>query len=120
MAVSDILVNFLSQLKAQPDAILFSDSMKMIESIYDFQPTAFSNGYIHNSADQNQGSCKLFAFGQLHQLTESEVLACCGEIYRDEVLVKPEADNHSNIRAFMKTGWSGVSFESMPLMKKSS
>lgn len=112
------LEEFKSKLKNTPTAIDFSDTMNVIEKHYDFIPTHFSNGNLENKADENSGSCKLFAFAKMNDLTSSETLACFGSYYFDEVLNDPEGTGHQNIRNFMKTGFEALIFESVPLKKK--
>lgn len=112
------LEDFLNQLNISPESIDFADSMAVIEDRYIFSPTAFQNGDLHNEAGQNSGSCKLFAFAQLHGLDEQSTLHCFGKFYRVDVLEQPDGDSHQNIRNFMKTGWSGISFDSAPLKPK--
>ena len=51
----------------------------------------------------------------INNLSVENTLACFGAYYRDEVLKQPDADNHGNIRSFMRTGWDGISFVKMPL-----
>lgn len=109
------LESFLQTLNAQPDSIDFSDTMAIIDEMYHFEPCEFKNGNTHNAANQNNGSCKLFAFGKLHSLSEEQTLACFGQYYRDDVLKNPNGDDHQNIRNFMQSGWAGIEFESMPL-----
>lgn len=106
---------FLDTLRRTPEAVDFNDTMAVIEANYSHQPTAFRNGNAENSADQNQGSCKLLAFARLHNLSPSETLACFGRFYREDVLQHPEASSHQNIRQFMLHGWAGVSFAGEPL-----
>ena len=109
---------FLKKLNDAPDSVAFTDTMAVIDSAYTFTPAAFTNGSLRNEAGQNSGSCKLFAFAQLNQLSEQQTLACFGAYYRDDVLKHPDASDHQNIRNFMQTGWAGVKFEAMPLVKK--
>jgi hypothetical protein len=106
---------FLNKLNTQPQSISFDDTMQVIEANYRFTPTAFSNGETQNAADQNNGSCKVFAFAQLNNLTEELTLQCFGDYYRKDVLQNPQADDHQNIRNFIKSGWSGIAFEDSPL-----
>lgn len=113
-----MLNNFLKQLQQDPESIEFTMTMDVIEAGYSFTETAFDNGELHNEAGQNSGSCKLFAFAQLNDLSEEATLACFGTYYRDDVLANPDADNHQNIRNFMKTGWSGIKFEKPALLAK--
>jgi hypothetical protein len=110
--------DFLTKLRTQPDTVLFTDTMAVIDANYDFTPTRFSNGAAVNEAGTNSGSCKLFAFAQLHQFSKEETLACFGDYYRVDVLQHPEATNHANIRNFMVTGWEGISFDAVALQPK--
>lgn len=114
MNISD----FLKTLADTPEKIAFTDTMAVIDNAYTFTPAAFTNGSLRNEAGQNSGSCKLFAFAQLNQLSEQQTLACFGAYYRDDVLKHPDATDHQNIRNFMKTGWAGVKFDAMPLVSK--
>jgi hypothetical protein len=109
---------FLKQLTDAPASIAFADTVAMIDANYDFAPASFTNGDMRNEAGQNSGSCKLFAFGLLNRLSEQQMLACFGAYYRDDVLKNPDGTDHQNIRNFMKTGWAGVAFDSMPLRAK--
>ena len=101
---------FLEKLKQAPKTITFPETIAVIEENYDFTPTAFYNGGQHNAAGENSGSCKLFAFAKLQNLSQAETLACFGAYYFEEVLGDPEGANHQNIRNFMKTGWDGIQF----------
>ena len=113
------IATFLEKLKRTPNTITFSETISVIEENYDFTPTAFENGTQYNAAGENSGSCKLFAFAQLQNLSQAETLACFGAYYFEEVLGNPEGTNHQNIRNFMKTGWSGIQFEDRVLALKS-
>lgn len=110
--------SFLEKLKSTPEALTFAETIAVIEENYTFTPTAFQNGLQHNAAGENSGSCKLFAFAKVQQLTETETLACFGAYYTEEVLGDPSGTNHQNIRNFMKTGWSGIQFEDEALQLK--
>lgn len=112
------LQTFLSRLAETPDSIEFDDTMAIIDSYYDFTPTAFQNGETHNEANQNNGSCKILAFGQLNDLTAQQALACFGRYYREDVLAQPKGDDHQNIRQFMIKDWDGVQFDGQPLTMK--
>ncbi|MEB8433894.1 HopJ type III effector protein [Cocleimonas sp. KMM 6892] len=109
------IAEYIEQVKTSPETLEFNDLMSLIEAHYDFTPAAFSNGDLQNAADQNQGSCKLFAFAQLNGLSKEQTLACFGAFYREDVLQNPDADNHQNIRNFMQNGWDGIQFSSNAL-----
>lgn len=109
------LEDFLAKLKSQPEAIAFSQTMTVIEAYYQFTPTTFSNGNLENSADENQGSCKLFAFAIDQNLSKTETLACFGAQYFKDVAINPEGTGHQNIRNFIKTGFEGLAFKTFPL-----
>jgi hypothetical protein len=112
----------LTKLKSQPDTVSFAEVIDVIEQYYIYKPTSFTNGLgndtLCNAAGTNEGSCRIFAFAQLHQLSEAETLACFGDFYRLDVLQHPAASDHQNIRHFMKYGWQGIQFEAAPLAEK--
>ena len=110
--------DFLSKLRSNPGSISFTDTIETIDFHYDFTPVRFTNGTAINDAGTNSGSCKLFSFAKLQNLSKEETLACFGNYYRVDVLQHPEATNHANIRNFMVTGWEGISFDSEALHKK--
>jgi hypothetical protein len=110
--------DFLNKLRTQPDSISFTETIEVIESNFDFTPVRFTNGSAVNEEGINSGSCKLFAFAKLQQLSKEETLACFGDYYRVDVLQYPEATNHANIRNFMVTGWEGISFDGEALQPK--
>ncbi len=112
------LNEFLVKLANTPALIEFDDTMSVIDGHYDFSPTRFTNGDLVNKAGQNSGSCKILSFGQLHELEESQVLACFGGYYRDDVLCHPSGTDHQNIRNFMTSGWKGVQFDRPALTPK--
>ncbi len=112
------LNNFLQRLNDAPDSIAFNEVIALIESLYDFTPTFFSNAGLVSEAGQNSGSCKIFSFAQLHGLSQQQTLCCFGAYYRDDVLKHPEGEDHRNIRNFMKTGWAGISFQGEALSAK--
>ncbi|MEL0658216.1 HopJ type III effector protein [Psychromonas arctica] len=113
-----LLSDFLTKLNTQPETIEFADTMAVIEANYTFSETAFTNGQQNNAAGENSGSCKIFSFAQLNGLTEQQTLACFGIYYRNDVLGNPDASDHQNIRQFMINGWSGIRFDSAPLVSK--
>ncbi len=106
---------FINKLKTQAESIRFDDTLQVIDANYNFTPTAFRNGETQNAADQNNGSCKVFAFAQLNNLTEEQTLQCFGDYYRKDVLQNPQGNDHQNIRNFIRTGWAGIAFEGSPL-----
>ncbi|WP_299550890.1 HopJ type III effector protein [Seonamhaeicola sp.] len=109
---------FKNKLKNDPKSIVFSETMEVIESNYEFTPVAFKNGSLENAKGQNSGSCKLFAFAKKQGFTKEETLACFGQHYFDDVLKDPHGKGHQNIRNFIKIGFEGLSFEADPLNKK--
>ncbi|MBU2278112.1 MAG: HopJ type III effector protein [Gammaproteobacteria bacterium] len=113
-----MLESFFRQLSTEPETISFQQTIALIDTLYDFTPTAFTNGETSNSAGENNGSCKIFAFALLHQLSEPQTLALFGDFYRLDVLPDIKGNNHPNIRNFMRTGWSGVSFSGEALHGK--
>lgn len=114
----NMINNFKVRLQENPTTVDFSETMKIIESLYEFTPSAFVNGNIKNEENQNQGSCKVFSFAIKEGLTKEETLACFGQYYFKGVLENPEGNDHQNIRNFMKTGLEGLSFEKEALIKK--
>ncbi len=106
---------FFHLLNDAPDNIAFADTIALIESLYDFTPTRFSNGGLVSEAGQNAGSCRIFSFAQLHGLSEQQTLHCFGAYYRDDVLKHPQGTDHQNIRNFMASGWAGVAFQGSAL-----
>lgn len=110
--------NFLHTLATAPESVNFADTIAVIDAHYDFTPTAFRNGELDNAAGQNNGSCKIFAFAQLQQLSPQQTLHCFGNYYRDDVLQHPAATDHQNIRNFMRFGWEGVVFQGVALVAK--
>ncbi len=112
------LDNFLKKINDAPEQTQFDEVISLIDSHYVFTPTAFSNGELNNAANQNNGSCKIFAFAKLHQLPEDITLQCFGDYYRLDVLQHPDGEDHMNIRNFMRTGWSGIRFEQDALIAR--
>lgn len=111
------ITQFKNKLNNQPNQVLFSETMQVIEENYNFKPTAFKNGNVKNKAGENSGSCKVFAFALAQNLTQKETLICFGEHYRN-VLEESEGTSHQNIRNFMQFGFEGLSFEKQALIKK--
>ncbi|WP_440053916.1 HopJ type III effector protein [Pseudoalteromonas sp. T1lg65] len=106
---------FITQLKEEGERVEFEQSIALIDQLYHFTPVAFSCGEQHSEAGTNQGSCKIFAFAQLHELSEQATLHCFGRYYREDVLQNPEGSDHGNIRNFIKFGWQGVKFSESAL-----
>ena len=117
------LDRLLRLLKSAPDYVEFQDVITTINEHYDYTPVQFSNGMgndlIINSAGENEGSCKIFAFAKLHELSEQQTLACFGTYYREDVLQHPQGKDHLNIRTFMRYGWDDIQFDKLPLSLKS-
>lgn len=109
---------FLVKIKTNPESISFAEVIAFIDEHYLFSPTFFKNGDQINAAGQNNGSCKIFYFSKINQLTKEETLACFGDFYRIDVLKNPKGTDHQNIRNFIKYGWEGISFEGVALTKK--
>ena len=99
-------------------AVDFKEVMQVIDKNYNFTPCLFKNGQINNAADTNNGSCKIFAFGKLNNLSEQATLNAFGEFYTLDVLKNPTGNDHQNIRNFMQFGWQGIEFEEQPLKLK--
>lgn len=108
------LNDFLTKVKAG-EAVSFNDTIAVISENYTFTQAAFKNGNVENTAGQNEGSCKIFAFAKLHDLTPEQTLSLFGDYYRVDVLQHPDASDHQNIRQFMQHGWAGIAFENEAL-----
>lgn len=109
----------IEKIKSTPEQVQFKEVIDVIEREYEFTPVAFSNGKQANGINENNGSCKIFSFGSIHQLTEAETLNLFGDFYRVDVLENPEATDHQNIRQFIENGWSGISFTTTALVQTS-
>ncbi len=112
------LKDFLKQLNNAPESVCFNDTIALIDALYDFTPTAFTNGATRNEAGQNNGSCKLFSFAKLNGLSPQQTLCCFGDFYRKDVLGNPAGTDHQNIRNFMQRGWDGIQFDGVALTAK--
>ena len=110
-----VKVEFLAQLAE--DNFQFEATLAFIEQNFSFTPSAFNNGGVVNTIEQNQGSCKVFALAQLLDLSQQQALACFGQHYRD-VLATPEVDNHHNLRRVLKEGLENITFDAFPLEQK--
>ena len=114
--------DFIQQLQQSPETTSFDSTISLISEHYHYTPTRFTNGIgddqVCNDAGTNEGSCKLFAFGRLNQLTQAQMLNCFGTYYRDDVLLHPEGNDHGNIRNFIRHGWDGIQFDGNALSTK--
>lgn len=110
--------SFILKLKQTPESITFAETIAVIDDNYNFTPTAFENGLQHNASGENSGSCKLFAFAEIQNLSQAATLACFGTYYHEDVLKNPNGTDHQNIRNFMKTGWDGIAFYGSALVLK--
>ncbi|TBW50008.1 type III effector HopPmaJ [Marinobacter halodurans] len=117
-------MNFQSALRIHLAALQagrsdFEDTLALIDRFFEFTPTAFRNGPLENEREENGGSCRIFALGQLAGLPEQQTLACFGRHYRT-VMDDPSGTSHANIRQFISTGWSGIEFGGRALVFRSS
>jgi len=113
----------LARLRQDPGSIEFEHVMAVIAQHYQYTPCTFRNGrgddYVENPAGSNEGSCKIFAFAQMHTLDQRQTLACFGRYFRDDVLQHPGGSDHANIRIFMRNGPAGISFQGTALKRRS-
>jgi hypothetical protein len=110
--------SLVERLRAHPEDVEFEDAMAVIDDHYSYTPARFENGQVLNEAGSNEGSCKIFAFANLHSLSKRETLALFGRYFRDDVVKNPGGEDHANIRTFMVGGWDGIRFEAEPLEPK--
>ena len=108
----------ITKLSTEANSVQFAEVIAVIDENYIFTPTEFKNGELNNEAGQNSGSCKIFSFAQLQNLSKEQTLACFGDYYRVDVVQHPEATDHQNIRNFIKYGWDGISFKGSALSPK--
>jgi len=112
---------FLQQVKNNKN-VSFDQTITVITENYLYTATEFSNGLadakLINTAGSNEGSCKIFAFAQINELTPLQTLNLFGDFYRKDVLDDPSGNGHQNIRNFMQFGWEGISFSGMALIAK--
>ena len=102
--------NYIASLERGRSELNFTQTLAVIDGHYCFTPTGFKNGSVINAAGENSGSCKVFSFAKLHELSQGMTLAMFAEHYQN-VLDNPTLDNHANIRAFMISGFDGVVFD---------
>lgn len=109
----------VQEIRQHPDDISFEEVIATIKKNYQYTPTGFSNGlgetHVINEAGQNEGSCRIFYFARLNNLSEAETLSCFGKFYREDVLGNPGGNDHANIRNFMRDGWAGIVFDAEAL-----
>ena len=108
----------IERLNSIGNSVEFDEVMQVISTNYHYQPSSFINGKVVNQAGSNEGSCKIFAFAKLHNLSEQATLNCFGLFYRDDVLKHPKGNDHGNIRSFIKNGWAGITFDQVVLTAK--
>jgi hypothetical protein len=113
------IAEFIIKLKNDVEPVSFQETIAVIDTNYQFTPTAFSNGNQINKVGENNGSCKIFAFAKLNQLDQLQTLSCFGNYYFEEVLKNVEGMDHQNIRNFMEYGWDGIRFEKDALFENS-
>ncbi|MFN3021906.1 HopJ type III effector protein [Soonwooa sp.] len=111
-------MTILEQIKNGETNFDFNNVIADIDKHYDFFPTKFTNGAQINVANQNNGSCKIFYFAKINNLSKEQTLDLFGDYYKKEVLQDPEGDDHQNIRNFMKYGWDDVKFDGEALVEK--
>tara|TARA_B110000238_G_scaffold95581_1_gene104363 strand:- start:240 stop:578 length:339 start_codon:yes stop_codon:yes gene_type:complete len=111
MLENDLII----KIKNQTIDVTFEEVMQVINDNYLYTPTSFVNGVLENQASTNEGSCKIFYFAKLHDLSQEQTLNCFGHYYRDDVLGNPSAADHGNIRNFINSGWPGIQFPSQVL-----
>lgn len=116
------LKELLQTLETTPESVEFADVIAVIDENYHYTPTTFYNGdtsdTVTNQAGSNEGSCKIFSFAGLHNLSGQSTLHCFGDFYRKDVLTHPDGKDHANIRNFMKYGWKGIRFDSAALVRR--
>lgn len=110
-------INSLLEAVQNSEILEFSTVIAVIDAHFEFTPTTFTNGSATNEANTNNGSCKVFSFAKMNQLSPAETLFLFGEHYQ-KVFATPTETDHQNIRNFMQTGWEGISFEGNALELK--
>ena len=101
----------------EKDAHQFSSTLDFINQWFEFTPCAFSNGAVSNTAEQNQGSCRVLAMALMQGFATEQALKCFGEHYRD-VLATPGMSNHLNLRRLQVEGLVDIQFDQQPLRRK--
>ncbi len=108
------LAEFLRAIR-QPEH-RFTDTLAFIDSHYQYTPSAFTNGGLHNPAGSNQGSCKILGLALLEKLSTEDTLLAFAEHYT-YVLATPDETEHANIRQLLKHGLEAVNFSQPPLRR---
>ncbi len=115
------LSQFINEIKSN-NPVSLDETIAVITENYHYQPTEFSNGLdtntVINAAGINEGSCKIFAFAQINQLTQQQTLNLFGDFYRKDVLGNLAGEGHQNIRNFIHSGWKGIDFSGQALILK--
>lgn len=110
--------SFLNRIK-RGDRVTFAETQSLISEHYRYTPTRFSNGLdnnvIVNAAGVNEGSCKIFAFAMINELSKELTLSLFGDYYWIDVLENPDKITHLNIRNFIQYGWNGIKFSGKTL-----
>lgn len=109
------LKDFLAAIET--DSHRFATTLAFIDEWFSFTPCAFRNGKVNNTAEQNQGSCRVLALALQAGLNSAQTLKCFGEHYRD-VLATPTVDNHHNLRRLQQEGLVDIFFDQPPLHRK--
>ena len=65
--------------KLENKSLDFASVLAIIDSYYDYRPTEFVNGEVHNAAGENEGSAKVFGFALLNHLTQQDTLKLFAE-----------------------------------------
>ncbi len=115
-------LNSFVQKIQQQERVSFQETIAVINDYYHYTPTAFTNGLgaeqLLNAAGTNEGSCKIFAFASLQCFTPEQTLSLFGDYYWVDVLQHPDAQDHQNIRNFIKFAWAGIEYSGVALVAK--
>ncbi len=112
----------LTLLESHPETVNFEDVIRVIDTEYSYTPSRFTNGkgsdLVVSEAETNEGSCKIFAFAKLNQLSKQQTLACFGRYYREDVLQHPDNTDHANIRNLIKYSLDDIQFDTPALTSR--
>jgi hypothetical protein len=106
-AVPPEMKAFAERIQNGGDVESFAETIRLIDANYDYFAVPFQVGDVKSAANTNVGSAKIFSFGLMTKMDVKATLRLFGEISRD---LTPDGTDHPNIRAFIKNGWSGVTF----------